>query len=141
MSVINDPPAPVLAVRYGTKKRDQLKRIVVPVHLKQKSHGALDLALQIAQRRNAELHLVTLCESTDRDAAQKMLDDAVRANSGVSMKTEILRGSDVEREIVRYSDKVEADAIFLNADQQIGRAKIEIVRHAATPVMVVPGSK
>lgn len=141
MSVIKDPPAPVLAIRYGIKKRDQMRRIVVPVHLKQKSHNAFDLAIQIAKRRGTELHLITLCDEPDRGAAQTLLADLVRANPDVTIKTELPRGTDVEKEIVRYADKAEADVIFLNADQQMGRAKIEIIRHAATPVMIVPGAK
>lgn len=34
MAVLSDPPAPVLAVRYGTKRRRHMRRLVVPVHPK-----------------------------------------------------------------------------------------------------------
>jgi len=44
MSVLKDPPAPVLAIRYGIRKRSSMNRVVVPVHLQQTSHSALALA-------------------------------------------------------------------------------------------------
>jgi nucleotide-binding universal stress UspA family protein len=56
------------------------------------------------------------------------------------MKTNIIEGSDVEREIVRYAEKSGADVIFLNAEQKISKMKIDIIRHAPTPVMIVPGA-
>lgn len=141
MSVINAPPVPILAVRYGIRMRDQMRRLVVPVHLKQKSRPAFDLAITIARRRGTEIHLVTLCEESERASAQTLLSDLVRASAGVTLETEIVHGSDIEREIVRYADRVDADVIFLNAEEQMSRAKIDIIRHAATPVMIVPGSQ
>jgi nucleotide-binding universal stress UspA family protein len=141
MSVINNPPAPMLAIRYGVKKRDRIQRMVVPVHLKQQSHAALDLAISIARRRNTELHLITLCSDTERGAAQALLDSLKKSTQGITLKTEILAGTDVEREIVRYSNKNDAGIIFLNAEQQLGGKKLEIIRHAETPVMIVPDPK
>lgn len=141
MSVINDPPVPMLAIRYGVKKRDRIQRMVVPVHLKQTLHAALDLAVSIARRRNTELHLVTLCDEKDRSDAQSLLDSLKKSTQGITLKTEILRGTDIEREIVRYAQKNDADVIFLNAEQQLGGAKLNIIRHASTPVMIVPGPK
>ena len=140
LAVINDPPAPILAIRYGIKRRDQIRRMIVPVHLKQKSHAALDLALTIAQRRGTEIHLVTLCDDKERSAAEKMMSDIVAAHREVNIKSQLLRGN-IEREIVKYADKTEADVIFLNAEQQLSKTKIEIIRHAATPVMIVPAMK
>jgi nucleotide-binding universal stress UspA family protein len=141
LSVINDPPAPVLAIRYGIKKRERMNRMVVPVHMKQRSHAALDLALTVAARRGTEVHLVTVCEDKERTAAQNLLESLIAANQGVSIKTALLRGTDIDREIVRYSEKVEADVIFLNAERQMGTAKRDIVRQAETPVMIVPVPK
>ena len=139
MSVINEPPAPVLAIRYGIKKRGSVKKIVVPVHLKQKSRGALDLALTIARRRGSEVHLLTICGDEERARATTMLDQLAASAADVTIRKNVVRSNDVEREIVRYSDKADADVIFLNADEQISRTKLDIVRHAATPVMIVPG--
>ncbi len=141
MWVINNPPVPVLAIRYGIRKRDRMGRVVVPVHLKQQSHAALDLALTVARRRGTEVHLITVCEEKDRASAQALLDKLKASAEGVSMKTALLRGTHIDREIVRYADKAEADVIFLNAEQRISSAKRDIIRQAATPVMIVPVPK
>jgi nucleotide-binding universal stress UspA family protein len=139
LSVINDPPTPVLAIRYGTHKRESMQRIVVPVHPKQTTRAALELAFAIARNERSEIHLVTICRSTERDAADAALKSIEKtASGGVAVKGHIVEGNDVEREIIRFSSKVDADVIFLNAKQQISETKIEIIRHAQTPVMIVP---
>jgi nucleotide-binding universal stress UspA family protein len=52
--------------------------------------------------------------------------------------TKILHGSDVQREIVRYATKTDADAIFLNSASDPSERKLDIIRHAPVPVMIVP---
>jgi nucleotide-binding universal stress UspA family protein len=138
MSVINDPPAPVLAIRYGIRKRTGMKRILVPVHLNQRSRSALDLALTIARRQQGEIHLLTVCGDDERAAAEALIDQLARSSEGVPVVKNVVRGSDVVREIVRYAQKSEADVIFLNAEQQISKLKGDIIRNAPTPLMIVP---
>lgn len=139
LAVISDPPAPVLAVRYGVRKRSGMHRIVVPVHLKQESHVALELAVAIAKRENSEVHLLTVCKDPERKAAEALLERLASGTQGVSITRQIVRGSDIEREIARYAEKVSADVIFLNATGQLSEAKIDIIRRSPTPVMIVPG--
>jgi nucleotide-binding universal stress UspA family protein len=131
-SVISDPPAPILAIRYGIRKRTAMQRVVVPAHLDQTSHAALDLAARVA----GELHLVMVCDDKDRGRAEEHLR-AVAANVPRAT-TKVIEGSDVQREIIRYADKADADAIFVNADSDPSEAKLDIIRHAHVPVMVVP---
>jgi nucleotide-binding universal stress UspA family protein len=50
----------------------------------------------------------------------------------------IEKGEDIEREIVRYMEKSDADVVFLNARSELSTAKIDIIRHVPTPVMIVP---
>ena len=138
LSVVNDPTVPVLAIRYGIRKRSgSMKRIVVPVHPGQTTNAALDLALAINQSQGGELHLVTVCSEADVPKAETMLRDL--ASRSANLQQTIIRGSDVEREIIRHAAKADADVIFINARQQLTEKKINIVRHAPTPVMVVPG--
>lgn len=137
MAVANDPPSPVLAIRYGIRKRTgTMKKIVVPVHPRQSSHAALDLATAITGAHGGEVHLLTICDERDIAAAETMQRDL--SSRTPNAKLTILRGHDVERDIIRYSSKADADVIFINARQQLTEKKINIVRHASTPVMVVP---
>lgn len=129
-SVLTDPPAPVLAIRYGIRKRASMHRVVVPVHLEQTSRAALELAL----REPHEIHLICVCEEDDTSAAEGLL----RTLAVPGAKTVVIQGSDAEKEIVRYAEKSDADAIFLNAESEPSEGKLDIVRHAPVPVMVVP---
>jgi nucleotide-binding universal stress UspA family protein len=131
MAVLKDPPCPVLAIRYGILKRPALHRVVVPVHLQQTSHRALDLA----SREAREIHLVTVCTDDENVKAEAMLRGLADGRPGA--KIAIIRGKDPEAELVRYAAKVDADAIFLNAAAEPSPRKIDIVRHASVPVMIV----
>ena len=136
--VITDPPAPLLAVRYGIRKRERMARIVVPVHPKQTSHAALDLALAMAGRSKGEIHLLTVCKEADRSAAVAHVDALAERTAGVAMKRELIAGDDIEREIIRYTGRINGDAIMLNAAGGLSELKASIVRHATVPVMIVP---
>jgi nucleotide-binding universal stress UspA family protein len=137
--VITDPPAPVLAIRYGIRKRTGFKRIVVPVHLQQTSDAAAELAAAIAKREGGELHFLCICGDADRDAAESKVDD-VAARLGIPSKKVIITGENVEREVTRYVADSNADAVFVNAQREIGAVKQEIIRHISTPVMIVPAT-
>jgi nucleotide-binding universal stress UspA family protein len=131
MSVLKAPPAPVLAIRYGTRKRKSMNRVVVPVHPRQTSHRALELAARVA----TEIHLVTVCSDEEQDRAGQLLREL--ASNVPAAKISIVRGKDPNDELLRYTTKVDADAIFLNAAAEPSQRKIDLVRHASVPVMVV----
>lgn len=137
-SVIANPPVPALAIRYGIRKRD-LKRMVVPVHLQQTSHAAFELADKQAARNRGEVHLVTLCDDTDRTKAEELLA-SMAASATATVRTQIIRGNDVEKELLRYVNKVDGDAIFLNAAGALSDVKLDIIRGAPRAVMIVPAT-
>lgn len=142
MSVISNPPSPVLAVRYGTRKRQNMRRIVVPVHLKQEGHAALELAAAMAPREKSEVHLLTVCDEAQRASAERMLDDlSARLLPGIPTRRTIVRGTDVEKEIRRYVEKSDADALFVNAQSSLSPMKVDIIRQISAPVMIVPAPK
>ena len=138
LAVMQTPPAPVLAIRYGIRKRSGMKRILVPVHPQQASRAALDLATAIVAREGGEIRLLTVCYESDRDLAASHLEQLAGALAPLDAKQELVVGNDVEREIVRYADRLEADAVFLNAHTGTGKVKIDIIRAVGTPVMIVP---
>jgi nucleotide-binding universal stress UspA family protein len=132
LAVLDQPPCPVLAIRYGIRRRGSLKRAVVPVHLEQTSHSALALASKVA----GEVHLVVVCDEDDTARAEELV--ATLAAPLPNAKTAVLQAADADKEIIRYATRVDADAIFLNALRQPNEGKLEIVRHATVPVMIVP---
>lgn len=132
VSVLDDPPCPVLAIRYGIRKRAGLRRAVVPVHLSQTSHAGLELAARVGD----DIHLVVVCDEDDTARAEALL--AQLAAPLPKVKTAVVQGSAADKEIVRYAARNDADAIFLNASRQPSEGKLDIVRHATVPVMIVP---
>lgn len=133
--VITKTAVPLLAIRYGIHTHRSMHRIVVPVHAQQHSRAALDLAAAITARKGGELHLVTVCKEGDRAAALAFLDEV---SPSAEARKAVVAGDDVEREVVRYTQKADADAIFVNAADAPSPLKIEIVRKAPVPVMMVP---
>lgn len=136
--VITKTGVPLLAIRYGTHTHRSMHRMVVPVHAKQHSHAALDLAAAVAARQGGELHLLTVCADSERAAAATFLDGLAEKITNAKVVKTVVTGDDVEREVVRYTEKADGDAIFLNAADAPSPLKIEIVRKAPVPVMIVP---
>jgi nucleotide-binding universal stress UspA family protein len=139
MSVISDPPAPVLAIRYGIPKRQQWKRFVVPVHLQQSTEAAAELAGTVARDQKCSVDLLIVCEKRDRRAAEERIDSVARRwFDGVELKRAVITAEDVEKEILRYTTESRADAVFVNAAREMGNVKRDVIRHIQTPVMIVP---
>lgn len=136
--VITKTGVPLLAIRYGIHTHRSMHRIVVPVHAKQHSEAALDLAAAIGARQGSELHLVTVCADDERAGSTTFLDDLAAKIADVKVVKSVIAGDDVEREVVRYTEKADGDAIFVNAADAPSPLKIEIVRKAPVPVMIVP---
>ena len=131
-AVLRQPPSPVLAIRYGIRKRTSMHRVVVPVHFEQTTHTALELATRLA----GEIHLLTVCDEKETTRAEEHLRSLTERSPGAT--TRVVQGGDAEKEIVRYAAKSDADAIFLNATKEPTEKKLDIIRHASVPVMVVP---
>src|SRR5687768_8943392 len=96
VAVIEKPPAPVLAIRYGIRKRTALNRVIVPVHFEQTSRAALELAT----RMNLEVELVIVCDEKDTTRAEEHLRTLSADLPRVTGR--VLQGSDAQKEIVRY---------------------------------------
>jgi len=142
MSVISEPPAPILAIRYGIPKRAQWKRIVVPVHLQQTTEAAAELAGQVARDQKCEVDLLIACEDSDRRAAEKHVDDVARRwFEGVQLTRAAITATDVEKTILKYTAESRADVVFVNAGREIGDVKRDVIRHIGTPVMIVPPTR
>ncbi len=140
MNVLSGATVPVLAIRYGLPPRRGFKRILVPVHLNQRSAVAANLAASIARQEKSEVHLLIVCEGPERGAADSVISEMTKELfSDVNVKPVVLAGKDVDAELVRYARGADADALFLNAAaHEISMRKQEIIRQVATPVMLVP---
>jgi nucleotide-binding universal stress UspA family protein len=134
MSLLHDPPAPVLVVRYGTTKRTSLSRALVPVRVGETSTPALDLA----SKASRDVHLVIPFQESEKSLADTLIARlAAAVPNGVAR---LLPGSDATREIVRYATRVNADVVYLDAGADLDEARLDVLRYSPAPVMIVPGS-
>jgi nucleotide-binding universal stress UspA family protein len=132
VSVLDEPPCPVLAIRYGIRKRAGLRRLVVPVHLEQTSHTGLQLAARIGD----DVHLILVCDEDDTARAETLLRELSAPLPNA--RTAVLQGHGVDKEIVRYASRNDADAIVLNASRHPSERKLDILRQATVPVLIAP---
>jgi nucleotide-binding universal stress UspA family protein len=143
LNVLSGAPVPVLAIRYGIRARLGLQRILVPVHLQQGSTSAAALAASIARREKSEVQLIIVCEDAEQAAAEALVSQMTdELFAGIETLPIVLRGKNIDAELVRYVRGADADALFLNAAaHEISTLKQEIIRQVETPVMLVPASQ
>ena len=144
LEVLANPPAPVLAVRYGIPRRAAMRRIVVPMHAGHDSFAAVALAAALATRESSEIHLISVSPDPQKDELDHFLTQVAREQlSGRAVVTKSIPGREVEREVIRYSDQIGADLIVLlhdsgNAEAKIGPIIDGILRKVEVPVLLVP---
>ncbi len=140
LNVLSGAPVPVLAIRYGIQRRSGFGRILVPVHLNQRSTDAASLAAAIAKRESSEVHLMIVCDDANRAPADALVAEMTAdLFAGVNVKPVVLQGKDIDAELVRYARGADADALFLNAAAlEISARKKDIIRQVDAPVMLVP---
>lgn len=143
LNVLSGAPVPVLAIRYGIRARLGLQRILVPVHLQQGSTSAAALAASIARREKSEVQLIIVCEDAEQAAAEALVSQmTAELFAGIETLPIVLKGKNIDAELVRYVRGADADALFLNAAaHEISTLKQEIIRQVETPVMLVPASQ
>lgn len=144
LEVLTNPPAPVLAVRYGIPRRPGMHRIVVPVHAGHDSFAAVALAAALATRESSEIHLISVSPDPQADGLDEFLSNVVREQlAGRAVVTKSIAGAEVERELIRYASQIEADLIVLLHDSRsvvtrIGPIIDGILRKVDAPVLLVP---
>jgi nucleotide-binding universal stress UspA family protein len=140
LNVLSGAPVPVLAIRYGIQRRHGFGRILVPVHLNQRSTVAASLAAAIAKREGSEVHLMIVCDDANHAPADALINEMTAdLFAGVNVKPVVLQGKDIDAELVRYARGADADALFLNAaSNEISVRKKDIIRQVDAPVMLVP---
>ncbi len=140
LNVLSGAPVPVLAIRYGIRARLRMQKILVPIHHKQRSTVAASLAASIARREESEVHLIVVCDDLGQASAEALIEEMkAEVFAGVETKPILLKGKDIDAELVRYVRGAGADALFLNSGaHEISRLKQAIIRQVDTPVMLVP---
>ncbi len=121
--VVSNSIVPVMVVK---KKHIHLgyNNIVIPIDFSYESSQKLNLAIRFAKYFDSTIHVIGIIGSASsamkikKEALLKQVHDYVE-NGGVNAITEVLikPGSNVEDEILDYSDKIDADLIMIVAEK------------------------
>jgi len=138
---------PVLTIKRGSAG-NRIRNIVLPVTWKYPARK-LELAIVMAKKFGSHIHLMTFPEKEkDKDGdnrEQAFIDsfNRIRENSSVIIKHGPLRGNDVARSILYYSESIKADMILTNPQTEssirllTGRRHISDMLPASSTIQVM----
>jgi universal stress protein A len=131
--ILQSCAVPVLAMRYGIRKRLATRRILVPFAGSRPAAGVAALARAMAMREGSEVHLLAT-EGREAD-----LDPSF---GGVTLRWRVVEPKSLARDALRYADEQDIDLTLVppdcSPDGKIGELTEGIVRNISTPVLVVP---
>jgi len=135
-------PVPVLAIRYGVKKRMGMRKLVVPLEESSRAATQLEIAEGLARTEGGEIHLLMLGDGeTPRGFTSDELQQRFR---NVELKKVRLSSRHADREVIRYAEQQDCDVIVVPSaceqDGELTGLPEDIVRHASVPVLIVPPS-
>jgi hypothetical protein len=121
----------VLTIKPGSDSPG-IKNIVLPV-TRQIPFRKLDVAVSLAKKFNANIHLLTFPEyEPQREDTVKVFIDAfykIRQYSFISIKHGSLQGKNIVRSILNYSKSIHADLIMTNPQTESSIHSIVGKRH------------
>ena len=107
---------PVLTIKQGANK-NRIRNIVLPITRRYPARK-LELAIVIAKKFGANIHLLTFPEGDpDFDNREQAFVDSfsrIRGNSSVIVRNGPLKGFNIARAVLYYSESIHADIILAN---------------------------
>lgn len=128
---------PLIAIRYGIRKRDALKHVATAVEVVQESAAVRELIEKIATRENATVRLL----APDKQFGVGDLPSFFRSER---VSVAVIAEKKVEKRTIKYVESNPTDLLVIDSDCRVSGeldSSVEwIVRHANAPVMVVPSA-
>jgi len=128
---------PLIAIRYGIRKRDSLTHIATPVEVVGESSAARELIEKIASHENATVRLLT-------PERQFSLGDLPPFFRSARVSVEVVNEKKIEKRAIKYVESNPTDLLVIDSDCRVSGeldSSVEwIVRHANAPVLVVPSA-
>lgn len=122
---------PVLTIKQGAAG-NRIRNIVLPVTWMYPARK-LELAILMAKKFGSHIHLMTFPEkNVDNENREQAFIDSfnhIRENSSVIIKHGPLRGHDIARSILNYSESVKADMILANPQTESSVHSLTGIRH------------
>jgi hypothetical protein len=111
---------PLLSV-LQQKKPAPIKSVLISI-TGQIADTKVQIALEIAKRYNAQIHIVTLLNNTESDIRER-IDSfyntfKILSEYGYSPKYKILQGTRICESMMQYARQIKADLILINPDKE-----------------------
>jgi nucleotide-binding universal stress UspA family protein len=140
---------PVITVRNSFNVRTSIKKIVLPIDDTVETRHKVPFTIEIAKAFGAEVHVLSLYYSEDKDAAKKVVSytkqvvDLLKDNN-VKFIVDSIKGEKDPFKTIEYAQKIEADLITIMSEQDssplsiiLGQFAQETVNHSPIPVLTV----
>lgn len=144
-------PCPVITLQ-ATAKNTRLANIVVPIDNSLHSRQKVNYAIEIAAWYGAKIHLLGLLDSNeevneaDENRFKIKLDavENVLKQSEIPYVRKLIKGHNLAKEAMKYSEDVGADMLVIMADHEsnvsanlLGTSAKQIINHSKIPVMSI----
>lgn len=146
MRILQESPCPCLTIREGFV-RDKLKNIVVPLRDNDNSRQKIAPAATVASVFGATIHIVGFLEYDDQRAVlQAYVQQGVDyyRNRNINVETIIVKNSSYSDAVMEYAEKVDADLIVINTEQNkviqqlfLGTNAQKLVNKSKIPVLSI----
>ncbi|HNQ12269.1 MAG TPA: universal stress protein [Bacteroidia bacterium] len=145
LRVIREAKCPVISIK-GKSHRQGCKTIVLPLDLTRETKEKVNKAIELANYFAGAIKVITINDSKDEFITNKLkrqMDQVVDyiGSNGLICSGEFIHGTDIAREVMDYSVKVDADLIMIMTQQElyltelfIGSSAQEIINESEIPV-------
>jgi len=148
LRVIREAPCPVITIK-GKKHRSGCKHIVLPLDLTKETKEKVSKSVEIAKLYGSHIYLLSVLTTDDEFIVNKLkrqmtqVEDFIKERN-VTCSSELIHGSDVTEEILKYAKKVDADLIVIMTQREtgwtnmfIGTKAQEVINNTDIPVLSI----
>lgn len=147
--IISHSRNPVISVRKSIIPTT-IKKIVLPLDITPETREKVPYTAQFAKLFNAEVHILTVCNSTSKTIEKKLNQYALQVASAletnkVAYKIKHLKGDNLTDLALNYAQSINADLISIMTEQEksasnllLGSYAHQMINKAWIPVMLFP---
>lgn len=148
LNVVREAPCPVITIK-GKKHRFGCKTIVLPLDLTKETKEKVNKAIEFANLFTSTIRIVSILPDEDEFIVNKLTRQLNQVkiyveNRDISCTAELIKGSSVAKEIVKYAKKVEADIIMIMTQQEKGWLELfigpyaqQVINNTEIPVLCI----
>ena len=146
--IVTATDRPVITIRQGSCHKD-IKKIILPIDITADSRQKVPLAAELAQRFDAEVHVVGITSWGAEDIEAKVkaythqVYEFLEANK-IKVVKEYLEGDNITDVVLEYTKKVDGDLVCIMSEQSLSIANFvlgsyaqQMLNKSQVPVLIV----